>query len=357
MGAETGTAAEGEGRGNGGKAEGAGGDRGPEEERGRTAKGRQKAETGRAVPERSGVVTRTIGALAGGKGTRRALAALVVRSTDVAFSRELAEIRMMPELLATKALGSGIFRLEILHHNPEVKQARKGTKRRFDIQVVGQNPERHKAPGASARIIGDRSPHLADGRDNKALLREPIHDVVGRSAHRKTTENGFRDIADHRIVSKELKVMGRSRARDGLVLVHGGSTNGDLGSTRNEERVLMEQRTDGRKDSISEAKGDRRDLGLKVQPRGSNRGSRRRERNVHRHGGKNLERVRDRRRKGKQRGMCLTSGARLLRGSKRSSILRRNFVASAFEKQDEAGEPILMNALTAERQSTRDREL
>ena len=56
------------------------------------------------------------------------MAAIVVRSTHVAFRRELAEGGMMAEFLATKALGSRVLGLEIFHENPKVEEAREGTK-------------------------------------------------------------------------------------------------------------------------------------------------------------------------------------------------------------------------------------
>ena len=90
----------------------------------------------------------------------------MVLSADIALSRELAECGMVAELLAAKALGSRVLGLKIFHEDPKVDQAREGTERRLDIEMMGQNPKEHEMPGANARSISDRPPHLANGRDD-----------------------------------------------------------------------------------------------------------------------------------------------------------------------------------------------
>ena len=84
--------------------------------------------------------------------------------------------------------------------------------------MMGQNPKGHEVSGANARSIGDRPPHLENGRDDKALSGKTIHDLVGGCVHRETTKNRLGDVTDHRVVSVELEVIGRSRTQDGFVL-------------------------------------------------------------------------------------------------------------------------------------------
>ena len=180
--------------------------------------GGHKTKPGGAIPRGSRVGTRAVGTFAGGKSSRRALAAVVVLSADIALGRELAESGMVAEILAAKALGSRILGLEILHEDPKMEQARKGTERRLDIGVMRQNPKGHEVSGTNARIISDRTPHLANSRNSKALGRETIHDVVSRRVSRETTKNRLGDMTDNRVVSKELEVIGSSRAEEGFIL-------------------------------------------------------------------------------------------------------------------------------------------
>ena len=122
--------------------------------------------------------TGTVRTLAGRKRSRGTLAAIVILSTNVALGRELEESGMMAELLAVKALGSRVLGLQIFHEDAKMQEAREGTERRLEIQMMSQHTKRHEVSGANARSVNDRSPHLANGRDDKALSRKFIHYVI-----------------------------------------------------------------------------------------------------------------------------------------------------------------------------------
>ena len=52
-----------------------------------------------------------------------------------------------------------------------------------------EHPQRHEVPRTNTSSIDDRTPHLANSRDDETLSREGIKDFIRRSVHRETTED------------------------------------------------------------------------------------------------------------------------------------------------------------------------
>ena len=145
--------------------------------------------------------------------------------------RKLAKSSTMAEFLTAKTLRSSILGFQILDGNTEVQEALESTESRLNILMMSEHPQRHKVPRTNTSIIGDRTPHLANSRDDETLSREGIKDFIRRSVHRETTEDRLGDIADHWIVSIKVQMVSRSRPKNGVIFVQRGSTDSDLGRT------------------------------------------------------------------------------------------------------------------------------
>ena len=145
--------------------------------------------------------TGTIGTLAGRQSLGRTLAAIMISSTYVALDRKLAKIGTVAELLTAITLRNRVPGFQILDGNSKVQKARESTERRLDVLVMSKHPKGHEELGANASSVGNRMAHLANSRNDETLSNKLIKDDIRRSIHRKTTEDGLGDVANHRNLS------------------------------------------------------------------------------------------------------------------------------------------------------------
>ena len=276
---------------------------------------------------------------------------VVTLSTNIAASGELAKGSMVTKILATEALRDGVLGLWSLKGHTEVEESSDSTKRLENVLVVSQNPERKEALGANPSAVDFGAPHLANGRNRNIPGSKFLKNSIRGSIRRKTTEDRLGDMTNHGIVSEELQLMSSSCTEDRLIFGQGRRANSNTRGTIDQAGISHEKGPEERQNSISKAKGDRRNPGLK-----GHRGRRRRgiwKGGINSLGGKSSKAIGD---DNRRRRRSRTSRTRRFGKNKRRIGSQRNFITRRLKGHEEMGEPAGRKGMAGEGKATGLRE-